>query len=123
MFKNNRVEADSVADFLERYYKKALYHGRGAEYAAGLLASHEKDFELYGYDIISHHDSVTGEVVAYFAAPTCPIEAPSCDDCNAALLEACEAALSYLEAEADHVGLGEYEEVTLKLIVAIASAR
>ena len=72
MFENNRVEAESVADFLEKYYKKARYHGHGVEYAAGLLASHEKDFELYGYDIISHHDSVTGEVVAYFGSPAEP---------------------------------------------------
>lgn len=66
LFDGNRVEATSVIDFLEKYYKKDRYTGRGAEYAAALLASHEKDFREYGYDIISHHDSVTGEVVAFF---------------------------------------------------------
>lgn len=77
MFENNRVEAESVRDFLKRYYKLGRYHGRGEECAAGLLASHEADFEQYGHDIISRHDSVTGQVVAYFgsAAPSSPLEA------------------------------------------------
>ena len=66
MFENNRVDAESVSDFLDRYYKKDRYHGRGADYAAALLASHEHNFEVNGYDIISRHDSVTGEVVAFF---------------------------------------------------------
>ncbi len=66
MFKNYRVEAESVEDFLHRYYKPDRYTGRGLEYAAILLASHQADFEKDGYDIISHHDSVTGRVVAYF---------------------------------------------------------
>lgn len=38
------------------------------------------------------------------------------------LLKACEAALSYLGAEADHIGLTEYEEVITRLIAAIAAA-
>lgn len=66
MMKKYEVIADSVADFLERYYKRARYHGRGEEYAAALLESHQRDFDEYGYDLISQHDSVTGEVVTYF---------------------------------------------------------
>ena len=69
LFKNARVEAESVKDFLEKYYKPDRYHGRGEDYAASLLASHEVHFERYGYDVISRHDSVTGKVVAYFTAP------------------------------------------------------
>ena len=67
-FWDKRVEAEDVADFLERFYRRDRYHGRGAEYAQGLLASHEDHFERFGYDIISRHDSKTGEVVAYFGA-------------------------------------------------------
>lgn len=67
MFEEYRVEADSVAEFLERYYRPDRYHGRGEEYAAVLLASHEKDYRTKGFDIISHHDSATGRVVAIFA--------------------------------------------------------
>jgi hypothetical protein len=67
LFLDNRVEAASVAEFLDRYYRPERYKGQGEEYAAVLLASHEKDFRENGYDIISHHDSVTGKVVAIFA--------------------------------------------------------
>jgi hypothetical protein len=73
-FANCRVQAASVADFLDRYYKHDRYRGRGADYAAAVLASHQRDFERDGYDIISRHESVTGEVVAYFAAPTKPAQ-------------------------------------------------
>jgi len=66
-FRDDRVEAESVADFLERYYRPDRYHGRGEDYAAAVLASHEKHFEKHGYDIISRHESMTGKVVAYFA--------------------------------------------------------
>lgn len=63
---DDRVEAASVADFLDRYYRPDRYRGRGEEYAAGLLASHQQDFAKHGYDLISRHDSVTGQAVAYF---------------------------------------------------------
>ena len=76
MFENNRVAADSVASFLEKYYKPQRYQERGEAYAAAVLASHEQHFERCGYDIISRHESVTGKVVAYFGhkqAATQPI--------------------------------------------------
>lgn len=73
MWKDKAVtDCRSVKDFLNRYYKPDRYTGRGEEYAAALLASYEKDVEDCGYTIISHHDSVTGGVVAYFK------EVPSC---------------------------------------------
>ena len=65
-FRKNRVKAKSVADFLDRYYKPDRYRGRGAEYAATLLKSYQEDVEQDGWTIISHHDSATGQVVAYF---------------------------------------------------------
>lgn len=65
-FENDRVQAVDVADFLARFYRPDRYHERGEEYAAALLASHQKHFDEYGYDIISRHESVTGKVVAYF---------------------------------------------------------
>jgi hypothetical protein len=66
LFADCAVEAASVADFLDRYYKPERYRGRGPEYAATLLASHEADFARGGFDLISHHDSVTGLTVAFF---------------------------------------------------------
>jgi hypothetical protein len=67
-FKKYEVQANSVADFLQRFYKADRYHGRGKEYAAVLLTSHEADFAAEGFDIISHHDSVTGNVVSFYGS-------------------------------------------------------
>ena len=61
-----RAEAESVADFLARYYKPERYTGRGEEYAAHLLASHEEHLAEEGYDFITHHDSITGRVVSFY---------------------------------------------------------
>jgi len=63
---NDRVEAKSVEDFLARFYKPTRYTGRGEEYAAGLLASYEAEFERNGSTFISCHDSVTGNYVSFY---------------------------------------------------------
>jgi len=68
MFEDCRVEAKSVEDFLKKYYRHDRYHGRGDDYASVVLASHKRDFTEQGYTIISRHESVTGEVVAYFGS-------------------------------------------------------
>ena len=67
MFRKDEVKAFSLEDFMDRYYKPDRYRGRGLDYAAGLLASKRADLEQDGWTIISHHDSVTGKVVAYFS--------------------------------------------------------
>ena len=72
LFADNAVPAKSIEDFLNRYYKPERFRGRGEEYAACLIASHQRDFDREGYDIISHHDSVTGQVVAYFGPSDAP---------------------------------------------------
>jgi len=59
-------DVKTVAEFLARYYKKDRYTGRGEEYAAGLLASYQDDFNTLGVCWASHHDNVTGEIVAFF---------------------------------------------------------
>ena len=68
------VEAASIEDFMARYYKKDRYTGSynyrlddGRMYSDVLLASHRQNAERDGYDWISHHDSATGEIVAWFA--------------------------------------------------------
>ena len=63
-----RVEADSVADFLARYYKPERYTGRGEDYAACLLASHKRHLAEEGYDFIIHHDSITGRIVSFYGS-------------------------------------------------------
>jgi hypothetical protein len=66
IYEQYRVEATSVEDFLDRYYKPERFRGRGEEYAVALIASHTADFERDGYDVISRHDSVTRRTVAFF---------------------------------------------------------
>lgn len=65
-YKKYAVEADSVADFLARWYKPNRYTGRGAEYAAALLASYQRQFAEQGFCHMSHHDSVRGQVTAWY---------------------------------------------------------
>lgn len=52
------VEADSVADYLQKYYKKARMTDT-------LLESYEEEFKKYDYVCTSHHDNVTGEFIAW----------------------------------------------------------
>ena len=70
LYQKYRVEAGSVADFLTRYYKADRYTGRGAAYAATLLASYEAEVAAKGYCIICHYDSVTGQCVSYYTGTT-----------------------------------------------------
>jgi hypothetical protein len=60
------VDAESVKDFLDRYYKPDRYTGRGEEYAAALLKSYQEEVDECGYTFISHHDCVRGEMVAWY---------------------------------------------------------
>lgn len=67
IFKDDKVtNVKTVVEFLDRYYKKDRYTGRGKEYAAIVLKSHEETFEMHGVDWISKFESVTGEVVAFY---------------------------------------------------------
>ena len=52
------VEAKSVEDYLERYYKKSRMTDT-------LLASYEEEYAANGYVCTSHHDNVTGEFIAW----------------------------------------------------------
>lgn len=65
-FKKYRVPSSSVEDFRQRYTKPDRYSQRGPEYVAAVLQSAREDLEKYGFSIISSHDSITGEVVAYY---------------------------------------------------------
>lgn len=65
-FKQYKVEADSVEDFLNKYTKSNRHQSRGIEYVKARIDSHKKDLNRYGYTFITHHDSVTGETVSYY---------------------------------------------------------
>ena len=62
---NIAVEADSIEDYLNRYYRPDRYRMRGDEYAAGLLRSYQKTFKKFGYVITSKHDNITGHIIAW----------------------------------------------------------
>lgn len=66
VFKKYRVSASSIEDFRQRYTKPDRYAQRGPEYVAAVLQSARDDLDKYGFSIISSHDSITGEVVAYY---------------------------------------------------------
>lgn len=66
-FKKYRVSASSVEDFRRRYTKPDRYAQRGPEYVSSVLQSAHADLERFGYTIISLHDSITGEVLSYYA--------------------------------------------------------
>ena len=59
-FKKYQVPASSVEDFRRRYTKP------DPEYQAAVLQAARDDLAQFGYTIISRHDSVTGEVLAYY---------------------------------------------------------
>lgn len=52
------VEAKSVEDYLDRYYKKSRF-------IPELLDSYREDFKKDGYVCTSHHDNVVGEFIAW----------------------------------------------------------
>lgn len=58
-------DCDSVETFVEQYYKHERFRGRGEEYAKLIIASQKEDLREDGICIISHHESVTGEIVAF----------------------------------------------------------
>ena len=59
------VKAKSVKDYLDQYYKKDRYTGRGLKYATNLLKSYENDFAKNGYICTSRFDNVIGEIIAW----------------------------------------------------------
>lgn len=65
-FKQYRVDADSLPDFLERYTKPKQHRERGEEYVVARIKSDQEDFDHFGYTFITRHDSVTGETVSYY---------------------------------------------------------
>ena len=64
--KKYQVQAENVESFLQQYYKHDRYKARGNEYAKACLGSANEDIEKYGYAMITHHSSVTGETVTYY---------------------------------------------------------
>lgn len=60
------VPAESVEDYLNRYYKNERYKGRGKEYADMLLKGYKEGLEEDGCVRTSKHESVTGEYICWW---------------------------------------------------------
>lgn len=60
------TDVSSVREFVETYYKTSRLRGRGDDYAELVIKSHEQHLADYGWDLISRHESRTGEAVTYF---------------------------------------------------------
>lgn len=67
IFAEYAVEASSLEDFLNRYYRHDRYKGRGEEYAAAVLKSNSEYLEKYGIAWIDSKSSATGATVSYIA--------------------------------------------------------
>ena len=59
------VQAESVENFLDKYYKHDRFRGRGEEYANILLKSHQEEYDRRGFTFISQHESNTGRIVSF----------------------------------------------------------
>lgn len=66
VFKKYQVHADSIEDFCTRYHQRRAYHNRGEEYMSADLEAHKADTKKDGFTFIPRHDSVTGEIAAYY---------------------------------------------------------
>ena len=65
-FKKYEVKADSIEDFCNRYHIRGALHDMGEDYMQADIESHKEEFAIYGYTIIPHSSSTTGDIVAYY---------------------------------------------------------
>jgi len=65
-FKEYEVKADNVEDFLKRYSKPKAHELRGKEYVEYRINSYKEELKKYGFCFITHHDSITGEIVSWY---------------------------------------------------------
>ena len=52
------TDVSSIEEFILKYCKPERSAGRGEEYVKAQLESHREHVARFGYDIITHHDSV-----------------------------------------------------------------
>lgn len=66
---NNKIivtDVDNVEKFLDKYYRKDRYAGRGLDYANAVLQSHQESLSRFGHTLISRHDSILGQAVWFY---------------------------------------------------------
>lgn len=57
-FKKYVVYAENLREFCDKFHNHTYNE---SDYEA-----HKEDLEKYGYTIIPHHDSITGNIVSYY---------------------------------------------------------
>lgn len=66
VFREYRVHADSIEEFLNKYTKPRSHGERGEEYVQDRIQFHKERLSNYGYTFITRHDSITGDNVSYY---------------------------------------------------------
>jgi len=71
LYRKYQVKAESLDDFLDRYYKPDRYKGRdgeiwGENYSKLIRQSNQEYLDNYGVTWISRHESITGKTVSYY---------------------------------------------------------
>jgi len=59
------VQAESVENFLDKYYKYDRFRGRGEEYTNILLKSYQEEYDRRGFTFISQYESNTGRIISF----------------------------------------------------------
>lgn len=59
-------DVSSVEEFLKKYTKHDRHEGRGKEYVESRINSYTEEFEKDGFTFMSHHESITGQVVSFY---------------------------------------------------------
>lgn len=66
-FKKYEVkDVKTVEEFHKKYHRHDRFEGRGKEYAQCVINTSYKELEEDGFTIITHHDSNTGQCVAFY---------------------------------------------------------
>jgi hypothetical protein len=60
------TDVSTVNEFFLKYMKKDRYAGYGEEYTTAHCQWAEEQLREFGYVIISHHSSITGEIVSFY---------------------------------------------------------
>ncbi len=67
LFREYQVnDVKTVEEFCNKYYKNKSFIDRGDEYVKCVIESNYKYLQKFGYTFITHHDSITGEIVSFY---------------------------------------------------------
>jgi hypothetical protein len=65
LFSGNRVPADSLEDFANRYRRSDRFHMRDEDYRAAIMQTHRNELSEYGITWVAGNDSANGNLVAW----------------------------------------------------------